>query len=95
MEIVYVCDRKKTCAEICLRSNDYCTHTTDVTHALYDEHVDFERYGDIMWEVLRPDTAPPVPDPERPGPGPARGKHLYTRRKFEEWLPWKKLGGRK
>lgn len=45
----YVCDRKR-----CTHCAEDCHHTTDINHALYEDHTDFVWLGDTgEWEVIR------------------------------------------
>ena len=48
-KMMYVCDRKK--CPVCPTA---CKHTSDINHAKYDTHFQFEPGIDgIMWEVIR------------------------------------------
>lgn len=44
----YVCDRKR-----CENCTVLCRHTSDISHALYDTHTDFELENGEMWEKVR------------------------------------------
>lgn len=44
----YVCDRKK--CDYCAAG---CKHTTDIDHALYEEHTEFTPEQTGLWERVR------------------------------------------
>lgn len=44
----YVCDRKR-----CERCAAGCRHTTDIDHALYETHTDFELENGELWERVK------------------------------------------
>ena len=49
----YVCDKKKECNVSDYCGGEYCNHTTDINHALYETHFDFEKAGNDQVEVIR------------------------------------------
>lgn len=49
----YVCDKKKECNISDYCGGQYCNHTSDITHALYETHFDFNKAGRDRIEVIR------------------------------------------
>lgn len=49
----YVCDKKKDCNDSATCGGEYCNHTSDINHALYETHFDFEKAGHDQIEVIR------------------------------------------